>query len=361
MKGSVSEFIKGLVINEGFAECAFASAEKTFYEDAFKSWIDSNKYGEMEWLAKQVDKRLNPGILLEGASSVICVLERYHKGESDPDINCHEGKIARYARGVDYHKLMKKRLYRVSDELKRNFPNDQFKVCVDTAPVLEREYASRAGLGSVGKNTLLIEPSIGSWSFLGEIITTLKIKTEKPIHFDPCSNCTRCIDACPTEAITPWSVDATKCISYLTIEHRGEIDLRYHEGIGDWIYGCDICQEVCPHNQFTKKSKDKKVQKEYQKESRSAFNLIEVIGWSEKDRREKFKKSAMKRAKLSQIRRNALIVAGNKILKNAKKSESSMLLLSEVIFNAIHDEDELVSTTAKSVWSQINTIGISKI
>ncbi len=208
---------------------------------------------------------------------------------------------------------MKQRLHTLCDELSQRYPEERFRACVDTAPVLEREHAQRAGLGAVGKNTLLIQPGRGSYLLLGEIITTLSLETSDSLQdHDPCSTCTRCIDACPTDAITPWSVDATRCISYLTIEHRSEIDAEYHEAIGDWIFGCDICQEVCPHNQPTRRSRTQRIDEAYS-ERHTGFDLLDVLNWSESDRREAFSQSSMKRAKLGMMKRNALIAAGNKL------------------------------------------------
>ena len=254
------------------------------------------------------------------------------------------GRIARYARGEDYHAVMSKRLRRLADELARQFPGETFRVCVDTAPVLEREHAQRAGLGAVGKHTLLIEPGVGSYLLLAQIITTVQLAPSQPCDTDPCGECTRCIDACPTDAITPFSVDATRCISYLTIEHRSAIDQRYHEPMGDWIFGCDICQEVCPHNQPTQRSRSAPVQPAYAPR-RDGFDLLEVLGWDEQARREAFVRSAMKRAKLSMMKRNALIAAGNWL---AKANHPALTRRVKAIA-ADPAEDDLVRRTARAV------------
>jgi len=335
----------------GFARAGIAPAAPTAYADELRDWLAAGKHGEMHYLEKYMDQRLDPRNMLPGAAAVICVADRYDNGwTDDPNAsNRPVGRIARYARGRDYHKVMKKRLHQLCDELNTHYPDHEFRACVDTAPVLEREHAQRAGLGAVGKHTLLIEHGVGSYLLLGEILTTLAIEPTQPAEPDPCGSCTRCIDACPTDAITPWSVDATKCISYLTIEHRSAIDQQYHEAIGDWIFGCDICQEVCPHNQPTQRAQAAPIHDAYE-HNLSDLNLLEVLDWSDADRRHAFAGSAMKRAKLNMIKRNALIVAGNYL------SDHDDRALRERIEDIAKDaaEDDIVRCTATTVLSRLN-------
>jgi epoxyqueuosine reductase len=253
------------------------------------------------------------------ADSVICVADRYGGGD-DEQLPPRHGKIARYARGGDYHKVMKKRLHKVCDALRELDAESTFRACVDTAPLFEREFAAVAGLGAIGKNTLLIDQSVGSWLMLGAIVTTAKLEaTSHDVEVDPCGSCTRCIDACPTDAITPWSVDASACISYLTIEHRSQIDQKFHKSIGEWIFGCDICQEVCPHNQQTEKTIAAQVHSDYVS-TVSSLDLLEVLNWTEEDRRVVFRGSAMKRAKLDMMQRNAAIAARNYLAHTEDKA-----------------------------------------
>lgn len=296
----------------GFALAGVADVDPSKWGDELRSWIDQGKQGEMDWLADHTDLRIHPDRLIDDARSVLLVADVYasRADNIDTPLKQGQGRIARYARGKDYHKVMKKRLMELADELRAEHPDAEFKVFVDTAPVLERELAHRAGLGWVGKHTLLIHPKIGSYFFLGGIITTLNLqqRTDQTPENDHCGTCTRCIDACPTDAITPYSVDARKCISYLTIEHRSEIDPELAGGIGDWIYGCDICQEVCPHN--SQRDDAPSINEAYSPK-RDRFDLLEVLNWSEDDRREAFQGSAMKRAKLDMMKRNATIVAEN--------------------------------------------------
>ncbi|MCH8823021.1 MAG: tRNA epoxyqueuosine(34) reductase QueG [Planctomycetes bacterium] len=294
----------------GFALAGVAEALPTQYADQYAKWIEEGNHGEMEYLARNLPQRFDPREMVDGAKSIICVADRYSSDATDKGNGDH-GKVARYAWGDDYHVVIKKRLHKLADELTSQFPHETFKVCVDTAPVLEREHAQRAGLGAVGKHTLLIEQGVGSYLLLGEIITTLKLQpTPTEESSDPCGTCTRCIDACPTDAISPWSVDATKCISYLTIEHRSEIDKKFHDKIGDWIFGCDICQEVCPHNQPSQRTSESQTHDAY-KPRNTSFDLLSIINWSEQDRRDAFIKSPMKRAKLEMMKRNAQIALNN--------------------------------------------------
>lgn len=307
----------------GFALAGIARAERSTWTSELRDWLGHGMHGEMTYMARHLDVRSDPRELLPGAESVICVADRYSRGERDRIASEPRGRIARYARGDDYHKVMKKRLRTLCDELSLRFPTERFRACVDTAPLLEREFAAVAGLGAIGKNTMLIEPGAGSYLLLGEVVTTLDLQpTDSTRDVDPCGSCTRCIEACPTDAISPWRVDATRCISYLTIEHRSLIDEALHEEIGDWIFGCDICQEVCPHNQPTRRSRSADIHSAYQ--ARHAdFDLLDVLNWDEQDRRDAFLRSSMKRAKLAMMKRNALIAVGNWLRTDSQVRESA--------------------------------------
>ena len=335
-----------------FALAGVAAAEPTAYARELTQWLEQGRHGEMQYLARNAELRADPRKMVPGAKSIICVADRYHDGSRDDCLDSASGsargRVARYARGDDYHVVIRKRLHALCDELAAMFPQETFRTCVDTAPVLEREHAQRAGLGAVGKHTLLIEPGVGSYLLLGEVITTLALELSSQREPDPCGTCTRCIEACPTDAITPWSVDATRCISYLTIEHRSAIDERYHEPMADWIFGCDICQDVCPHNQPTERHRWAPVHEAYAAR-RDGFDLLEVLDWDEQRRRDAFVRSAMKRAKLSMMKRNALIAAGNAL---AKADDRILRTRVEAIAGDA-SETELVRTTAKSVLRRL--------
>jgi epoxyqueuosine reductase len=270
----------------------------------------------MGYLGEHVDVRLDPGRILRGAKSIVMVADLYATRNDGPDraIGVREGRIARYARGRDYHKRMKKRLHATCDVLRERYPSEEFRAFTDTAPVLERELAQRAGLGWVGKHTLLIHPVRGSYFFLGGFATTLEVAGEATGArvVDHCGSCTRCIEACPTDAITPYSVDGSRCISYLTIERREPIDEAFHRAIGAWLFGCDVCQEVCPHNSPRGHGRVGIADEAYEPR-RDGFDLLDVLGWDEADRRAAFEGTALKRATLAMMKRNAVIVAGNKL------------------------------------------------
>ncbi|MCA9291033.1 MAG: tRNA epoxyqueuosine(34) reductase QueG [Phycisphaerales bacterium] len=329
----------------GFALAGVAPCLPPARPEVLRAWLAAGHHGEMSYLDTNLDALLDPNRVLDGARSVICVADRYHTGLRDRPTPPGFGRIARYARGDDYHRVIKRRLIALCDDLAAAHPDASFRACVDTAPLLEREHAARAGLGAIGKHTLLIERGIGSYLLLGEILTTLDLApTTSSADANPCGRCTRCLDACPTDAITPFAVDATKCISYLTIEHRGPIDAALHEAIGDWIFGCDICQEVCPHNQPTRRTRRAGTHAAYAPR-RSGFDLLEVLGWDEDARRAAFTTSALKRAKLDMMKRNALIAAGNAL----RRADLPALRARLEAIAADESESDLVRETARTV------------
>ncbi len=308
--GQRAREVLGLCAELGFALAGVADASPTRWGTELLEWLGAGKHGSMGYLAEQAAARLDPGLVLPGARSAIMVADFYaQRGEEDGALAAGAGRVARYARGADYHAVIKKRLHRLCDVLRERHPGAEFRAFTDTAPVMEREFAARAGLGWVGKHTLLIHPRFGSWMLLGGVLTTVELASGSSPVADHCGTCTRCIDACPTGAITPYSVDGSRCISYLTIERRGAIDAGFCEGIGDRVYGCDVCQEVCPHNS-ERENEGPGVREEYAPR-RESFDLLAVLGWDEETRRREFAGTALKRATLAMMRRNAIIAAGN--------------------------------------------------
>ena len=305
----------------GFDLVGIAPAEPSKYRDYFRQWLDDGLAGSMEYLARRFDERTDPGTYLPGARSVICVAKNYYHhldverrvGTAHHDPNggqCppYEGRIARYARGDDYHEHMKPALHALADYLRGLAPEAQTRCAVDSAPVMEKELAARAGIGWLGKNTCIINERIGSWVLLGEVLTTLELPADEPA-VDRCGTCTRCIDACPTQAITaPYQLDARKCISYLTIEHRGDIAEEMKPGMGEWVFGCDICQDVCPWNKRAPQTMDEAFAPRF---TSGTIDLRGVLSWSAEDYRAALKGSAMKRVKLPVLQRNARIVEMN--------------------------------------------------
>lgn len=347
--GDLSERVCERCRELGFALAGVAKAETISHSRALLEWLDAGQHGDMTWMEEHIAQRIDPRKMLPGARAVIVVADRYSGGEPDEALGERAyGRIARYARGGDYHRTMKKRLQRLADELRAEHSQERFRVCVDTAPLLEREHAQRAGIGYIGKNTMLIEPGVGSYLLLGEILTTLPLEPSGRPLGDHCGTCTACIDACPTGAITPWSVDARKCVSYLTIEHRGSIDEQWWRGMGDWIFGCDICQEVCPHNGDKPATRLAPTHAEYA-ERQSGFDLLELLGWTEEARRLAFARSALKRAKLTMMKRNALIAAGNRLA--GQRDEALKQRVQQVATDAA--EAQLVRETAQRVLERL--------
>jgi len=333
----------------GFALAGIADARPSAHPEAYRAWIAAGKQGGMGYLAEEVEKRLDPAALVPGARSILCVADRYADGRPDcrvPGV----GRVARYARGEDYHVVIRARLGALAHELIRTYPGERFRPCIDTAPILEREHAERAGLGRIGKHTLLIAPDgIGTWVLLGVVVTSLELApiradgtiaaplqdadrlapkvVQIPDESDPCGSCTRCIDACPTGAITPWSVDARRCISALTIEERGGIDAAFVGHTEDWIFGCDTCQEVCPHSQPTQRSRALGIHEAYQP-SRSGFPLLEVLGWDEPAWEAARLNGVLRRADPDMWRRNAALAAAHAIQSNDIPDELRSALMS---------------------------------
>ena len=296
----------------GFALCGVARAEASSRRAELERWIADGKHGEMHWLAERVADMSDVRRLLRDARSVVCVADRYHDGRPDRvEPGAARGRIARYARGKDYHDLVRDRLRRLGRFIRDAVPGCQTRLTGDIHPILEREQAARALLGAIGKHTLLIRPGLGSSFLLGEIVTDADIAPSDapPPPADICGGCTRCIDACPTKAITPWSVDATRCTAYLTIEHRGEIPAPYFGVTGDWWFGCDICQEVCPYNRHAVARAEQGVLAP--RLTAATAPLAELLALDETGFRVRFRGSAVPRAKRAGLLRNACVAAGN--------------------------------------------------
>lgn len=236
----------------GFEACGISRAEELTEEARrLETWLQRGYHGTMSWMERNFEKRINPAKLVPGARSIISVVDTYFQGVPQPDSD-EVGRISRYAWGDDYHTVLKDRLYLLLDWMKGEVGEIAGRVFVDSAPVMDKAWAARSGLGWIGKHTNLLHPERGSWFFLGEIICDLSLEPDGPIS-DHCGSCTRCIDACPTDAIVePYVVDANRCISYLTIEHRDDnIDADLSGKMDNWIFGCDVCQDVCPWNKFS--------------------------------------------------------------------------------------------------------------
>ena len=240
--------VEQLAISIGFNACGVCPAHKlSENQPPFEEWISKGMHGEMQYMERNIDKRLDPTLLVPNAKSVISVLLNYFPG--NPILSTTAPKISRYALSADYHIIIKKMLWQLLDSLRADFGEINGRAFVDSAPVLERAWAQKAGLGWIGKNSMLISPKLGSYTFIGELILDVDIEPSRTSIPNRCGSCTRCIDSCPTGAIlAPQIIDAQKCISYLTIEKKSSLTTTEQESLNGWCFGCDICQEVCPWN-----------------------------------------------------------------------------------------------------------------
>lgn len=304
--------ILGRLRAAGFALVGICEARPIDRPEAFDAWIQAGHHGDMAYLAEHRRERCDPGVFVPGARSIVCVADRYADGrpdQRDPS-GAPRGRIARYARGRDYHEVLRERLEPLAEELRDRHPGERFRVSVDTAPIAERDHAVRAGLGRIGKHTLLIgPPGHGSWLVLGEIVTTVDLAPTSATPGDPCGSCTRCIDACPTRAIEPWRVHAERCISYLTIEHHGAPAGWFRERADDWLFGCDACIEACPHAAHTLRSRQLPAHPAYAAATRD-FDLAEVLRWDLESMERLGLGPVLRRPSLEAWHRNAILALG---------------------------------------------------
>lgn len=248
-KDTLVQKIKQKAHEVGFELVGITSAQPLPEVEFFKNWLGQSFHGTMAYLERGLEKRSSPEKILPGVRSIICCGMNYHTGkirsidQKAPDRRW----VSAYAWGEDYHAILGEKLKQLEKVIQEMAPEAKTKSYVDTGPILERSYAARAGLGWIGKNSCLINNGLGSFFFLGEILTTLELEEDKPT-FDQCGSCTRCLEACPTEALKPYELDARRCIAYLTVEHKGELG-EFENKLAGNVAGCDICQEVCPYNE----------------------------------------------------------------------------------------------------------------
>lgn len=282
----------------GFDACAIAEAGSASHTDYFRQWLAEGKHGDMAWLARDPQRRTDLQRVLPGARSIILTAMNYWQPAAPI-----RGRVARYALGRDYHDLIKAKLESLAALLAA--AGGQQRVYVDTGPVLEKTWAARAGLAWQGKSTMAIHPRLGTWFFIGSLITTLELPPDRPLS-DHCGSCTRCIQACPTGAITaPYQLDARRCIAYLTIEHKGPIPEEFRTALGDRLYGCDDCLEACPWNRWAQATREA----HFREIPRP--DLREMLQWKEDDFRAFFRGSPIARLKLERWLRNICVVLGN--------------------------------------------------
>lgn len=309
-----SRLAKRLAREAGFDACGITTAVPIGRADYFRDWLAAGRAGTMDYLHRYTDQRIDPSRLLDGAKSIIAVALLYNQPTPPPPDNEQPtGRVAMYAWGDDYHRVMKKKLHNLADRLRAEADEPcATRACVDTAPIVEREIAARAGIGWIGKNTMVLSRGLGSYFFLGELLTTLEMAPDEP-EADHCGTCTRCLDACPTGAFpAAYEMDASRCISYLTIERRAEVPDELRAGVGDWVFGCDICQEVCPYNREAPRTTEPRFAR---RPPWPHAPLAEIAEWTDEQYDGALRGSAMRRATPDMMRRNARIA-----MENAKRS-----------------------------------------
>jgi epoxyqueuosine reductase len=311
-----TRIIKGKVRALGFDHVGIVPADVLEPEREYlKEWLARGFHGEMRWMARDPAQRTDPRLLLPSARSVVVVALNYytpHEYTTEPAT----GKISRYAWGDDYHDVVGERLRALLSWIKAVFPESEGKACVDIQPMMDKAWAVRAGLGWIGKHSNLITPDLGSWVFLGELILNLELEYDTEKIEDHCGTCTLCLEACPTGAITePYVVDSNRCLSYATIELRApEIPEEVASKMEGWFYGCDICQDVCPWNRFEQPSAEERFEP---REGNINADLADILELQPEMYTERFRRSAIKRAKLSGLKRNA-----RTLLKQAGEGEA---------------------------------------
>ncbi len=305
-RAALTEAVKEQALALGFDRVAVGPADPPEHGRAFEAWLDAGYAGTMDYLERRRAERLDPRRLLPGARSVIAVALNYYQGESS-DTEAW-APVARYAWGRDYHDLMRPRLERLSEFIHgAGGPAVRTRAAVDTSAVLERDLAARAGLGWVGKNTNLLHPELGSWFFIGVILTTADLDFDGPLP-DRCGTCRACLDVCPTEAfVAPYVLDARRCISYLTIEHPGPIPEELRTPMGEWLFGCDLCQTVCPWNRKAPLTGEPALMPRAE-----LMPLPSLLGMTEEDFKARFGGTPLTRPRRRGLLRNVTVALGNR-------------------------------------------------
>jgi len=310
-KADLKRLVKDKALELGFEQVGFAKAQALSNEaHNLEKWLNGGMHGTMSWMEGHFDKRIDPTKLVDGAKTVISVTLQYYPGKLE--FPKETPRISTYALGDDYHDVVRNKLKALYDYIRLLVGDINGRVFTDSAPVMDKAWAARSGLGWLAKNGNLLNRKLGSWFFIGEIILDVDFDPDSPTT-DHCGSCTKCIDACPTDAIVmPQVIDARKCISYLTIEFRGSIPESYHKGIGEWMYGCDICQDVCPWN--------RKAPTTNEPDFKPRKDIMEMTaeGWRQLDTetfKRLFKGSAVKRTKYAGLVRNISISVQNTDLK----------------------------------------------
>ena len=301
---SFTEQIKRKALEIGFHKVGIVRAEPLREEgERLKKWLAENYHGAMQWMEREPEKRADPNLIFADAKSIVTVALNYYTPHEHVETEL-KGKVSRYAWGDDYHDVLKEKLRELLVFIKSIEGAADGKICVDTAPAMDKAWAVRAGLGWIGKHSNLITKEYGSWVFIGEILLNLELDYENEVINDHCGTCTICLEACPTGAITaPYIVDSNRCLSYATIELRSpDLPDNIKENLNGWLYGCDICQDVCPWNRFEKPTDEARFEP---RRTETSADLEEILSYSPEEYAARFRRSPIKRAKLGGLQRNA--------------------------------------------------------
>lgn len=311
---SLAAALKGWGEELGFQQIGITDTDLSAYRDKVRAWLARERHGTMRWLARNLDKRLDPALLEPGTCRVISARMDYLPEGADPVRILEDptrAYVSRYAVGRDYHKVLRRRLARLAQRIDQAAQDlgGRYRAFTDSAPVLEKALGEKAGLGWIGKHTLLLNREAGSWFFLGEIYTNLPLPVDATPAEDHCGNCKACMTVCPTDAIVaPRELDARRCISYLTIEHRGSIPEELRPLMGNRVFGCDDCQLYCPWNRYAQHTRERDFTPRHRLDQ---ADLLELFGWSEAEFAERTAGSAIRRASYEQWQRNLAVAIGN--------------------------------------------------
>lgn len=321
-RNTLTARLKAEAARLGFDQVGIAPAVRPAGFEHYEDWLNRGYAAGMDYLRRHAPAKAHPDAVLPGVRSVIVVSFVYGHPETEPT-GPTRGRVARYARGADYHDLLWRRLEALLDWLRSECPDIRGRAVADTAPLLERDFARQAGLGWIGKNTMLINRKLGSYTLLGALLIDRELAYDEPHAKDHCGTCTRCLDACPTSAFAgPYQLDAGRCLSYWTIEHRGPIPDEFAERLEGWAFGCDICQEVCPWNRKAPAGREPALA------PRPDWSNPDLIAWLQADPtefRRRLKGTALSRAKRSGLLRNAALILGHREVAEAVPALSALL------------------------------------
>lgn len=335
--------LKAEALRLGFDQVGVAPAVAPPTYPRFRAWLDSGGAAGMGYLDRQAEARSHPDHILDGVRSVVVVSVVYGRPDHSP-LGPHQAKVARYARGADYHEWLWRRLEALLSWLTQECPDARGRAIADTAPLLERDFARMAGLGWFGKNTMLIDRRLGSFTVLGSLLVDVELEYDAPKESGHCGTCTRCLDACPTDAFDgPYQLDARRCLSYWTIEHKGAIPDEVAETLDDWVFGCDVCQDVCPWN---RKAPEGRAEELAPSPEWTHPDLIDWLSREPTAFSKALKRSAMSRAKRSGLLRNAALILGT-------RREAAAV---PVLIERLDDADPVVRAAAAWALGRIATV-----